>query len=76
MLDRLEAKMIVLSTCNRYVDDITSIRDVKEKKEEGKLFLILEGELNKLDPTGNGIRVRVSRYMPIGSIINSKRSKS
>jgi hypothetical protein len=57
MLDRLEAKGIVLSTYNRYVDDITVVSDVREKKEKGKLFLILEDELNKLDPVGNSIRV-------------------
>jgi hypothetical protein len=32
MLDRLEAKGIVLSTYNRYVDDITAISDVREQK--------------------------------------------
>jgi hypothetical protein len=32
MLDRLEAKGIVLSTYNRYVDDITTISDVREQK--------------------------------------------
>ena len=50
MLVRLETKGIVLSTYNRYVDDITVIGDVKERNEKGKLFLILEDELNKLDP--------------------------
>ncbi len=57
MLDRLETKGIVLSAYNRYVDDITAISDVREKNEKGKLFLILEDELNKLDPIGNSIRV-------------------
>jgi hypothetical protein len=57
MLDRLETKGIVLTTYNRYVDDITVISDVREKNEKGKLFLILEGELNKMDPIGNSIRV-------------------
>ncbi len=37
MLDRLETKGIVLGTCNRYVDDITSIVDVKEKNKTGEL---------------------------------------
>ena len=53
MLDRLETKGIVLSTYNRYRDDITAISDVREKMEKGKLFLILEDGLNKLDPIGN-----------------------
>ncbi len=58
MLDRLETKGIVLNTYNRYVDDITAIiSDVREKNEKGKLFLILEDELNKLDPTVNSIWV-------------------
>ena len=57
MLDRLEARGIVLSTYNRYVDDITAIGDVKEKNKKGELFVILEGELNNLDPIGNSIRV-------------------
>ena len=57
MLDRLETKGIVLSAYNRYVDDITAISDVREKNEKGKLFLILEDKLNKLDPIGNSIRV-------------------
>jgi len=57
MLDRLETKGIVLSTYNRYVDDITAISDVREKSERGKLFLVLEDELNKLDHIGNSIRV-------------------
>jgi hypothetical protein len=30
---------------------------VKDKNEKGKLFSILEDELNKLDPIGNSIRV-------------------
>ena len=57
MLDRLEAKGVVLGTYNRYVDDITAISDVREKSERGRLFLILEDELNKLDHIGNSIRV-------------------
>ncbi len=39
------------------MDDITAISDVREKRERGKLFLVLEGELNKLDHMGNSIRV-------------------
>jgi hypothetical protein len=39
MLERLETKGIVLSTCNRYVDDITSISDVREKSEKRKTIL-------------------------------------
>ena len=57
ILNRLETKGTVLNTYNRYVDDITTISDVKEKNEKGKLFLILEDELNKLDTIGNSIRV-------------------
>jgi hypothetical protein len=57
MLDRLETKGIFLSTYNRYVDDITAISDVKEKNKKGEMFVILEGELNNLDPIGNSIRV-------------------
>jgi hypothetical protein len=56
MLDRLETKGIVLITYNRYVDDKSVIiSDVREKNEKGKLLLILEDELNKLDPIGNSI---------------------
>jgi hypothetical protein len=55
--DRLETKDIVLSTCNRYVDDIRAIGDVKDKNKKEELFVILEGELNNLDPIGNSIRV-------------------
>ena len=36
MLDRL-----VLITYNRYVDDITTISDVKERNEKGELFRII-----------------------------------
>ena len=57
MLGRLETKGVVLSIYNRYVDDITAISDVKDKNEKGRLFSILEDELNKLDPVGNSIRV-------------------
>ena len=57
MLERLETKDIFLSTYNRYVDDITAIGEVKEKNKKGELFVILEGELNNLDPIGNSIRV-------------------
>jgi hypothetical protein len=39
------------------VDDITAIDDVKDKNKKGELFVILEGELNNLDPIGNSIRV-------------------
>ena len=39
------------------MDDITAISDVKDNNDKGKLFLILEEELNKLDPIGNNIRV-------------------
>ena len=55
MLENLERKGIVLSTYNRYVDDITAISDVKDMIEKGKLFLTLEEELNKLDPIGSSI---------------------
>ena len=34
MLERLETKGVVLSTYNRYVDDITAISDVGDKNEE------------------------------------------
>ena len=57
MLERLETKDIFLSTYNRYVDDITAIGEVKEKNKKGELFVIVEGELNNLDPIGNSIRV-------------------
>ena len=39
------------------MDDITAISDVKDKNDKGKLFLILEEDLNKLDPIRNSIRV-------------------
>ena len=48
---------VVLSIYNRYVDDITAISDVKDKNEKGRLFSILEDELNRLDPVGNSTRV-------------------
>jgi len=57
MLDRLETKGIILSTYNRYVDDITAISDVREKNKKGELFMMLEAELNNLDPIGDSIRV-------------------
>ncbi len=57
MLDRLETKGIILSTYNRYVDDITAISDVREKNKKGELFMMLEAELNNLDPIGDNIRV-------------------
>ena len=57
MLESLETKGIVLSTYNRYVYDITAISDIKHKNDKGKLFLILEEELKKLDTIGNSIRV-------------------
>ena len=41
ILDRLETKGMVLITYNRYVDDITTISDVKEKNEKVELFRII-----------------------------------
>ena len=41
MLDRLETKGIVLITYNRYVDDITTTSDVKDKNGKGELFRII-----------------------------------
>jgi hypothetical protein len=38
VIDSSETAGIVLSTYNRYVDDISAISDVREKKEEGKLL--------------------------------------
>ncbi len=57
MIHRLETKGIVLSTYNRYVDDTSATSDVIDTNEKGKLFSILEEELNKLHPIGNSIRV-------------------
>ncbi len=39
------------------MNDITAISDVREKSERGKLFLVLEDELKKLNHIGNSIRV-------------------
>ena len=57
ILEVLESKRLNLLTYNRYVDDITRVSDIKNKDDKGKLFLILEEELKKLDRIGNIIRV-------------------
>ena len=69
MLERLDSKGIFLTAYNRYVDDMTAINDVKDENDEGKLFLMLKKQLNKVDP------LEIVPFSWI-SVLSTKSSKS
>jgi len=45
MLDTLEREGIYLSLYNRYMDDISTITDVINKEDKGRIFMRLKVEL-------------------------------